>query len=327
MVAATWLRRLAAAATLGMYIVLLMGATVTNTGSGEGCGRSWPLCHGEFIPAYAFETLVEYSHRLVTGVEGVIIAAVAVGAWRARKRLPILRVLVPLMVLTLLLQSGMGAAAVRSPQSPPVLALHFGISLVCFAAVFLTWRVLGEGAARSPRTVGRAAMPPALDRRLAWLALLSVTGVAYLGAYLRHSDASYACATWPLCNGEVFPGFAGPEGANFGHRLAALLASLLVALIAYRLWRARAARPDLAKSGLVALALIGLQALSGASLVFTRLAIGSTLAHAALMALLFVVLADLCRRTMPEGGATPSPVTDPLPGPLRLAVPHRNSPS
>ena len=28
---------------------LLMGATVTNTGSSEGCGKSWPLCHGEFI--------------------------------------------------------------------------------------------------------------------------------------------------------------------------------------------------------------------------------------------------------------------------------------
>ena len=33
-------------ATVGMFLVLLMGATVTSTGSGEGCGRSWPLCNG-----------------------------------------------------------------------------------------------------------------------------------------------------------------------------------------------------------------------------------------------------------------------------------------
>src|SRR5262245_62041874 len=68
----------AVAATIGMFLVLLMGATVTNTGSGEGCGTSWPLCHGEFIPEYAFETMVEYSHRLVTGVEGLIILGLAI---------------------------------------------------------------------------------------------------------------------------------------------------------------------------------------------------------------------------------------------------------
>jgi cytochrome c oxidase assembly protein subunit 15 len=46
--AAKWF---AVAATVGMFIVLIMGTTVTNTGSSEGCGRSWPLCHGKFIPA------------------------------------------------------------------------------------------------------------------------------------------------------------------------------------------------------------------------------------------------------------------------------------
>ena len=73
--AAKWL---AVAATVGMFTVLLMGATVTNTGSSEGCGKSWPLCHGEFIPEYAFETMVEYSHRLVTGVEGLLILGMSV---------------------------------------------------------------------------------------------------------------------------------------------------------------------------------------------------------------------------------------------------------
>ncbi|MDQ2683679.1 MAG: heme A synthase, partial [Chloroflexota bacterium] len=44
------LRILAIIGTVGMCLVLLMGATVTDTGSGEGCGRSWPLCHGNFLP-------------------------------------------------------------------------------------------------------------------------------------------------------------------------------------------------------------------------------------------------------------------------------------
>jgi len=84
----TALRRSAVAATIGMFVVVAMGSTVTNTGSGEGCGDSWPLCNGEFVPVPDRATLIELSHRLVTGVEGFLIAGLAWTAWRARRRLP-----------------------------------------------------------------------------------------------------------------------------------------------------------------------------------------------------------------------------------------------
>ena len=71
------------AAAVGMFVVLLMGSTVTSTGSGEGCGASWPLCNGRFVPEFAVATAIEYSHRLVTGVEGILILAAAVGGLRA----------------------------------------------------------------------------------------------------------------------------------------------------------------------------------------------------------------------------------------------------
>lgn len=306
----------AVAATVGMFVVLLMGAAVTNTGSAEGCGRSWPLCHGEFIPAYAFETLVEYSHRAVTAVEGLLILGLSVGVWRLRRRLPEVRLLVPLMIFTLLLQSGMGAWAVRYPQTPPVMALHFGISLICFASVFLTMRVLFEGE-RQPETV--AAAVPVGVRRLAWGALLAVTGVAYLGAYVRHAGAEIACHTWPLCNGRVFPGFEGAVGVHFAHRLAALGAVLLVAVLAIRARQTRNRHPALARVTLLAFVLILLQALVGGAVVLTRLALGSTLAHAALMAFLFVALADACRRALPRAPFAPSPLPSPsvAPAPVR----------
>jgi cytochrome c oxidase assembly protein subunit 15 len=291
-----FVNRLAVAATVGMFVVLLMGAAVTNTGSGEGCGRSWPLCHGEFIPAYAFETMVEYSHRAVTGVEGILIAAVAVGAWRRRTRRPELRTLVPVMVLTLLLQAGMGAWAVRSPQTPAVLASHFGISLVCFAAVFLTMRVLREGdhgAALATRPV------PVSYRWLTFGALVAATGTAYLGAYMRHSGSELACHTWPLCNGQVWPRFDDGVAAAFGHRLAALGTALLIAGLAVWAFRFQDRRPDLARLAGWSLAFVLLQAASGGAVVLSRLDLAFTLSHAALMAMLFVCLADGCRRAMP----------------------------
>ncbi len=70
-----WLKPMAMAAAVGMFIVLLMGATVTNTGSSEGCGRSWPMCDGDM---WSREMLIEASHRLVTGAEGFLVLGVGI---------------------------------------------------------------------------------------------------------------------------------------------------------------------------------------------------------------------------------------------------------
>jgi cytochrome c oxidase assembly protein subunit 15 len=293
--AAKWL---AVAATVGMFIVLLMGATVTNTGSSEGCGKSWPLCHGEFIPEYAFETMVEYSHRLVTGVEGLLILGLSVTAFPLRRRYPELKTLIPLMLFTLVLQSGMGAWAVKYPQTPPVMASHFGISLVCFASVFLVMRVLWE---TKPITSAATQAVPSGYRTLALATLLWSIIVAYIGAYLRHSGAELACYTWPLCNGSLLPDLSSPGVAvAWVHRLAALIALALVASLTLWSRRFKAERPDLYRIGLWASVFVIAQAAAGAFVVFSRISLASTLSHAALMALLFAALADGARRTLPQ---------------------------
>jgi heme A synthase len=67
-------------------LVILWGAYVRASGSGAGCGAHWPLCNGEVIPrAPAFETLVEMTHRLTSGV--ALILVVIQLAW-ARRTLP-----------------------------------------------------------------------------------------------------------------------------------------------------------------------------------------------------------------------------------------------
>jgi heme a synthase len=311
-------RGFAVAATIGMFIVLIMGATVTSTGSSEGCGTSWPLCHGEFIPEYAFETMVEYSHRLVTGVEGLLILGLAITAFPLRRRYPELKSLLPLMIFTLLLQSGMGAWAVKYPQTPPVMASHFGISLVCFASVFLVMRVLWES---TPITEAATRAVPAGYRRLAWITLLWTIVVAYIGAYMRHSGAELACYTWPLCNGSVIPDLASPGVAvAWGHRLVAVIALALVGWMLLWSRRFEAARPDLYRTNLWASVFIIAQALAGAFVVLSRLTLASTLLHAALMALLFAALADGARRTLQQRRVSveaPASASLGMPAPVR----------
>lgn len=64
--------------SLGIFIIL-WGAWVRLSGSGAGCGDHWPLCNGEVIPlAPNIKTLIEYVHRLTSGIFGVTILAALV---------------------------------------------------------------------------------------------------------------------------------------------------------------------------------------------------------------------------------------------------------
>lgn len=64
-------------------LVILWGAYVRATGSGAGCGSHWPLCNGVVIPrAPLIETIVEYTHRLSSGVALILVLLLFIGAFR-----------------------------------------------------------------------------------------------------------------------------------------------------------------------------------------------------------------------------------------------------
>jgi cytochrome c oxidase assembly protein subunit 15 len=278
------------AAAAGMLLVLVMGATVTDTGSAQGCGRSWPLCRGQFLPEFAVATLIEFSHRAVTGVEGVLIVLLAGAALALYGRERAVQVLAPLMVGSLLLQAGMGAAAVMWPQQAVVLALHFGISLVALATASLTALCV-----RWPQAMRGLAATRGV-RLGTWGFLVYLYVLVYSGAYVRHAGAGAACLSWPLCGTPASPSALGGLAANFLHRGAAGLAVLLALglLVAYR--RLEPGRRDLLTGGLVLVAALLGQAGAGAFLVLSHLGLFGELLHAALSGVAFTAAAYLCLR-------------------------------
>src|SRR5690242_12260676 len=63
--------------------VILWGAYVRATGSGAGCGEHWPLCNGQVLPrAPALATMIEYSHRLTSGV--ALLSVIVLLVWTYR---------------------------------------------------------------------------------------------------------------------------------------------------------------------------------------------------------------------------------------------------
>lgn len=67
-------------------LVILWGAWVRISHSGDGCGDTWPLCNGQLIPeAQRGKTWVEFGHRLTSGLYGLIVIYFW---WVARKTYP-----------------------------------------------------------------------------------------------------------------------------------------------------------------------------------------------------------------------------------------------
>ncbi len=53
------------------------------SGSGAGCGSNWPLCNGQVIPrSPQMETLVEFGHRMTSGLDLIAVFALAFWAFR-----------------------------------------------------------------------------------------------------------------------------------------------------------------------------------------------------------------------------------------------------
>ncbi|WP_309573523.1 COX15/CtaA family protein [Deinococcus sp.] len=85
--AGLWLSRLAWAALGYNVLVILWGAVVRLTTSGAGCGAHWPLCNGVVLPpSPTLHTVIEFSHRLTSGLSGVLAIALLILAFRVTAR-------------------------------------------------------------------------------------------------------------------------------------------------------------------------------------------------------------------------------------------------
>src|SRR5690242_3781737 len=67
--------------------VIAWGGFVRASGSGAGCGEHWPLCNGQVLPREpVVKTLIEFSHRLTSGLALIFVLMLTVLAFRAFAR-------------------------------------------------------------------------------------------------------------------------------------------------------------------------------------------------------------------------------------------------
>jgi heme a synthase len=287
-----FLKWFAVLTTIGMLFVLLGGALVTKTESGAGCGDSWPLCHGELVPSnITSELIIELSHRVVSGAVGIMVLTLSLWAYKAIGYVREVKFLSLVSFSFLVLQGLIGAAAVIWGQSDAVLALHFGISLISFASVFLLTLLIFEVDRKF--SVDSVRLDKTMYFHIFGITIYSFL-VVYTGALVRHKSASLACPDWPVCNFDQ-PGLPTTtyEWIQMGHRFAAGIIFIWIVIALYYAVKNYKNQPVIFWSWMICGILVTLQVISGATIVYTNLNLFVSLAHALFISCLFGVLSYL----------------------------------
>lgn len=146
-----------------LFAVILFGAWVRISGAGNGCGNHWPVCNGEIIPqAPNIKTVIEFTHRLTSGLSGILGIALLIWSWRRREAHPWLFRSALASLFFLLLEAFIGAVLVKkelvandaSASRALVVALHLvNTMLLTATTAAVAWLASG----RRPASVARVA--------------------------------------------------------------------------------------------------------------------------------------------------------------------------
>jgi len=227
--------RLALATSVLMFALIVVGSIVRTTGSGLAC-PDWPLCHGKLIPPFDFNIWMEWFHRLLALLVGLLLLATTVVTLARRETRAKLGGLAALSVALYLSQALLGALTVWKLLDPSVVSGHLAVGLLLFAT-FVTIAVTAQIEA-SPGA-SAAAGPRAPDHLPLFAAVAVFTWFqSVLGGMVSTHHASLACPDWPTCHGEWFPPFEGLVGLQMGHRWAGYALTLLVVWTGLRAGRA-----------------------------------------------------------------------------------------
>jgi len=255
-------------ATFALVFATLLatqGAIVRATGSGLGC-PDWPLCHGSITPPPDdIKAIIEYTHRVLAGIGGLLILTAAVLVLRSRGGSWLFRGSAIALIILLGVQVLLGAAAVLTELPAWVVSAHLVsaktlIGLLTFIVVQCSMQ-LPEPLKARPHVMGLS--------RLSGAAVIAALLAIGVGGYTSSSHAGRACSGWPLCGNAMWP--IDSQGIGIGpivhmtHRMVALVVLVLLAMLAWRLRKLRDSYPFAARLGIIASHLVVLEVLVGAA--------------------------------------------------------------
>ncbi len=287
----TRFQKLTLSTAAATYLLVVIGAIVRTTDSGMGC-PDWPLCHGALIPPLGDASAwIEWTHRTVAAIIGLLVLSVAISAWRThRGNRSVVWAAIAALVVTVI-QAGLGMVTVETSNAGPTVTLHLATAMILLGLLtYLAVRVI---------------YPDALPERsgsqhftlLAAFTALCVYALLLFGSHVTEtSGAALAFPDWPLFGGALVPHFSADSSVAAGqvwqflHRVVAAVVGLIVLAEAYVVMRTQRHRPVLVAFVHTAAALYLIQVIVGAAQIFTHLATWAAALHDALAAAIWALL-------------------------------------
>ena len=131
-------------------LIILWGAWVRISHSGDGCGQSWPSCQGKYLidSGEQEKTWIEWIHRATSGLFGIMVLLMAILSFlKFPSKHPVRKTSLLVLFLTIseaLIGARLVLAGLTGSDTSPARALTMNIhllnSLLLTGSLFICWR-------------------------------------------------------------------------------------------------------------------------------------------------------------------------------------------
>ncbi len=312
----TRFQKLAATTVAGTLLLVTIGVIVRSTDSGLGC-PDWPFCYGQLLPAMNDpKAWIEWLHRTVAAVLGLLIVAQAFVAYRDhRDRRSLLWGSLGAVALVGF-QAYLGRQTVLEGNTAESVTAHLatsqallGLLVYLLVRSYFPARIGGRGSSQ------RFTLLAAFGAAATYALLLFGSQVtAAVGAH-----GSLVFPDWPLMGGTLFPPLTDLTSPEVLHRWVAIIVGLIVAVIAVAAVRTQRDHPVLVRLAVSAAVIYLVQAAVGGLQVVTGLAAWTQTLHVALGALSWALLIAVAVAAYYTARVTPAVGSGLTPGAGRTA--------
>ncbi|GAC1415136.1 MAG: COX15/CtaA family protein [Candidatus Velthaea sp.] len=265
-------RTFSLAAAIAAFALAVLGSWIRINGAGMTC-PDWPLCNGQIVPPLDGGVILEWSHRMIAFLEGILLIGATVTGWQARRRIAYIKPVLGFIGAAFALQVVLGAATVALSNSPISVVWHWATAMAFLGGLtaLAILAVVQPPAGIAPRA------------QTGLYGLLGATVIAAfaamcIGSYVSSSGAGLACTTFPACEG-TWLGLTSGQFAQMLHRAVAGVFFMLATVAAY--WAAFSTTSRVRAATLTGYALIVVQIVLGLANVAWALPTPLREAHAA----------------------------------------------
>ena len=269
---------------ISAFSQITLGGYVRSSESGLGC-PDWPLCHGQLIPPMEFHTLIEYSHRLNASLLMLLVGALFLLCWTKYRNEKFILILSGSAVGLVLSVAILGGITVLTELAWWVRLIHLTLAQLLIGTIAgAVWLAF------SPKVIDSASLQQISTPK--WKAKLWVVAIGLLllivsGSYMVGTGAGSACASWPLCRGELFPQ-GSTYAIHMGHRYIAAIMLLVAGYIGWSFMKKDGGIPGLKTASMGLIHSMLLQIIIGAILVWTGFDPTFKTIHLALATLIWI---------------------------------------